>query len=357
MKLLFLTQVIDSEDAVLGFVTRWIAGLAQHVESVRVVALEVGNLDGLPSNVDVREVGRKGVVRRFLRYRKILSEALERDGFDTVLAHMVPRYALVAEKPARKAGAGLFLWYTHKGVDARLRRAAKVVDRMFTASEESLRIDSPLKLVTGHGIDLVHFDDRGELPAEPPRLLVVGRLTRAKDPLTILRAVSKLVQSGRDVRLEFAGGALAQGDEQLIAEVRREIESSALAGRVELLGEVPYPEIAALYRRSKLLVSASLTGSVDKVVLEAMATRRPVVTCNDSFPALFSELENGGDSLLFRAGDSDGLAEKIDAILQLAPDASAKLGAELRGIVERDHEVDRLMKRLVQEMHSGGGER
>ena len=352
MKLLFLTQVIDAQDAVLGFVSRWISGLAKECESVRVVALEVGELSGLPDNVDVREVGRKGVVMRYLRYRKILNEAFDEDGFDTVLAHMVPRYALVAEKPARKRGAGLFLWYTHKGVDARLRRAATIVDRMFTASDESLRLDSPLKLVTGHGIDLEHFDDRGELPEEPPRLLTVGRLTRAKDPLTILAAVSKLVAGGRDLRLDFAGGALAQGDDELISSVRTEIERGVLAGRVELLGEVPYPDIAALYRRSSLLVSASLTGSVDKVVLEAMATRRPVVTCNDSFPALFSELGARADDLLFEVGDADALADRIDRLLSLSSEAKAGLGEDLRSIVARDHEVDRLMARLVREMQS-----
>jgi glycosyltransferase involved in cell wall biosynthesis len=354
VKLLFLTQVIDAQDAVLGFVTRWIAGLAKYTESVRVVALEVGDLSGLPDNVDVREIGRKGVVRRYFRYRSVLNEALKQDGFDTVLAHMVPRYALVAEGPARKAGAGLFLWYTHKGVDERLRRSAQIVDRMFTASDESLRLETPLKLVTGHGIDLDHFDDRGAEPEQPVRLLTVGRLTRAKDPLTILKAVSRLVEGGHDLQLDFAGGALAQGDDELIAEIQREINSGVLAGRVHLLGEVPYPEIAELYRRSSILVSASLTGSVDKVVLEAMATRRPVVTCNDSFPALLSEITGGADSLLFVAGDDAELAAKLEALLALAPNQRNELGNELRGIVERDHEVDRLMERLVNEMQSVG---
>ena len=32
MKLLFLTQVLDRSDAVLGFVSRWVRGLATHVD-------------------------------------------------------------------------------------------------------------------------------------------------------------------------------------------------------------------------------------------------------------------------------------------------------------------------------------
>ena len=144
MKLLFLTQVLDSQHGVLGFVVRWIAEFAKHVESVRVVALEVGDTSGLPANVDWVEIGRRGRVGRYFKYRGALSQALGHDGFDAVLAHMVPRYALVAAGPAKKHNARLYLWYTHKGVDARLRRAVPMVIKAFTASEESLRLDAQI---------------------------------------------------------------------------------------------------------------------------------------------------------------------------------------------------------------------
>ena len=164
VKLLFLTQTIDAQDAVLGFVPRWIQGLARRCERVRVVALEAGDVSTLPANVDVRVVGREGRLRRWLRYRAILSEALAKDRFDVVLAHMVPRYALVAAGPAHRHGARVYLWYTHAAVDSRLKRASRTVEKVFTASPESLRIDTEKRVVTGHGIDLHHFADRGEEP-------------------------------------------------------------------------------------------------------------------------------------------------------------------------------------------------
>ncbi len=42
MKLVFVTQVLDSSDAVLGFVGRWVEGLAAQCERVRVLTLEQG---------------------------------------------------------------------------------------------------------------------------------------------------------------------------------------------------------------------------------------------------------------------------------------------------------------------------
>lgn len=349
MRLLFLTQVLDAEDAVLGFVSRWVEGFARHAERVRVVALEVGDVAGLPANVDVREVGRRGRVLRYLRYRRFLAEALARDGFDTVLAHMVPRYALVAAGPARRAGARLFLWYTHKGVDRRLVASERVVEAIFTASPESLRLETPKKVVTGHGIDLAHFA-RGGAPELPPRILSVGRLTPAKDPLTVIDALERLVATGRDVHLDLVGGALAAGDDAYGARVRERIQRSGMAARIALHGAVPYRRVPALYRRATVLVNASLTGSVDKVVLEAMACERPIVTCNESFEHVLAPLGADAAALRFAPGDGAGLAARIAALLDAGREARARLGARLRGIVEAEHEVDALMGRLVAAM-------
>lgn len=350
MKLLFLTQVLDSGDAVLGFVSRWVAGMAAHCEAVRVIALEVGDVSDLPDNVDHRVVGRRGRVGRFFKYKRFLEEALGRDGYDAVLAHMVPRYALVAEGPCLRHRARLYLWYTHKGVDARLRRAVPRVRKAFTASDESLRIDAPNKVVTGHGIDLAHFDTRGQAPAVPPRILSVGRLTPAKDPLTIVAAVSILVSRGYDLHLDLVGGGLAAGDDAYGRSVVEQIELGGLSDRVHLHGAVPYRDVPAPFRACTVLVNASLTGSVDKVVLEAMASGRPVLTCNESFPPIFAELGERAELLAFERGNAAELADKLQAHLDMGPAERDAMGADLREIVARDHEVDALMARLVAEM-------
>ncbi len=355
MKLLFLTQVLDRGDAVLGFVTRWIEGLARECDAVRVIALEVGDVSGLPSNVDVHEIGRDGRVRRYLRYRRILKQALREDGFDTVLAHMVPRYTLVSSGLASAANARSFLWYTHKGVDGRLRRAEKQVEKIFTASEESLRLETPKRVVTGHGIDLAHFEAPAGLECTPGRLVSVGRLTPAKDPLTVLAAISILVSRGYDLRLDWVGAGLTGADQGFLRTVRDQIESGGLQDRVELHGAVPYESVPALYHRANVLINASLTGSVDKVVLEAMAARRLVLTCNESFPPIFEVLGDRAKCLQFEAGNANDLAQQLEVLLKLHGPARDTLTNDLHDIVARDHEVDQLMARLVREM--GGGTR
>ncbi|MDP6761436.1 MAG: glycosyltransferase family 4 protein [Planctomycetota bacterium] len=352
MKLLFLTQVLDADDAVLGFVSRWVRGLARHCERVRVVALEVGATGDLPANVDWREIGRRGVVRRYLRYRGVLRQALEREGFDAVLAHMVPRYALVAEGPARRAGAGVFLWYTHAGIDRRLERAVERVDRVFTASAESMRVPSERCVVTGHGIDLEPFDLGDAAPDEPPRLLSIGRLTPRKDPLCVLEAVALLRGRGVEVGLDLVGPGMTRADSVTLAEVRARMERADLEGCVTIHGAVPYTEVAEVYRRAACVVNASLTGSLDKTLLEAMACGRPVVSCSDAAAGALAPLGDAAAGLLFAPGDAVELAERVERLLASDRAERAALAARLREIVREGHEVDVLMERLVEEMEA-----
>lgn len=362
MKLIFVTQVLDRDDAVLGFVMRWVEGLSRQVESLRVMALEVGNTEGLPDNVDVREVGRKGYVRRFLRYRRYLAEAFRpgpMGGYDGLLTHMVPRYSTLAAGPASRAvggrGAAHFLWYTHKGVDRRLLSAIDVVDGAFTASELSLRVDTPKKIVTGHGIDLDHFDvaPAGSFDDGCVRLLSVGRLTPAKDPLTTIEAVAQLRSEGLDVRLTWAGSPLARGDDDYEAMVHRAVSGRDLQGVVDFVGAVPYPRIPEAFMGADLFVNASRTGSVDKVVLESMAARRPFVSCNESIPPVLEadpRLAQRVGDFAFQSGDPKSLSAALRSWIERSTGDRREAGERLRDIVATHHEVDALMSRIVRRM-------
>ena len=352
MKLVFVTQVYAADDAVLGFVVGWVRELAARCESVRVVCLESGDVPDRPANVDVRVLGRKGRLLRWWRWRRFLAEAFA-DGHTHVLAHMVPRYATLAHGPARRAGARLFLWYTHAGVDRRLLDACAKVDLVFTASEESLRVDTPKRVVTGHGIDTRHFRAQTEPASGPRRILSVGRLTRSKDPLVVVDALALLVAQGRDLRLDLVGAGLVDADAGYRDEVVRRIAVHGLEERVVLHGAVPWRDVPPHFERASVVVNASHTGSIDKVVLEAMAMQRPCVSCNEAVPPLLGDLGPRAELLRFAPGDAAMLAARIGALLDLDAARRGELGRDLRAIVVRDHEVGALMERLVRRMESG----
>ena len=75
---------------------------------------------------------------------------------------------------------------------------------------------------------------------------------------------------------------------------------------------------------------------------------------NEAVLPLFAELGPDAELLGFEPGNAAQLAERIEALLALTQAERDALGARLRAIAARDHEVDALMRRLVAEM--GGAE-
>ena len=62
----------------------------------------------------------------------------------------------------------------------------------------------------------------------------------------------------------------------------------------------------------------------------------------------FRETLNGwGERLLFRHGDPDDLAEKLDRLLQMNNDQRAAMSADLRKSVIARHNLEHLAKTLV----------
>ncbi|MDO8518277.1 MAG: glycosyltransferase family 4 protein [bacterium] len=292
MRLLICTQAVDRRDPTLGFFHRWIEEFSKHCEQVEVICLRKGDY-GLPVNVHVHALRSKNKIGRALELIR-LSMSLE---YDTVFVHMNPEYLVAAVWLWKLLGKKVALWYTHKSVDLKLRIAEKFVDSIFTASSESFRLPSKKVRVMGHGIDTDFF-------TPDPRVvrgsfaLSVGRLTKSKrHDLAIL----SVADAGRELRIAGEGSE------------RAHLESLAqeLTARVQFLGGLTQAQLRDEYRKAAYLVHASETGSLDKVVLEALACGLPVRT-ND--PNLAQLPLDGSDPAYIREHHS--LQKLIPAIVE-----------------------------------------
>jgi glycosyltransferase involved in cell wall biosynthesis len=293
-----------------------------------------------------RERGVKGA-RLLLRFRKELRRAVKIGGCDRVLVHMVPKYAVLARRLAVPRSVPIYLWYTHAGVNRWLHWSEPLVVKIFTASEESLRIPTAKKVVTRHGIDVDFLRPDPSGAPEAGKLVTVGRFTPSKDVGFLLEGCAALVQAGLDVKLDVVGGGLVPSDADYEAAMGELAKKLALDTRVRFEGAVPYKKIPPVYRRGSLFVSASRTGSVDKAVLEAMACGTPVLTSNEAFRAILPE------PFAFAARDLGEFTAKARAILTWEPSRRRREGEALRALVVRDHAVAPLVERLVAEMETG----
>jgi glycosyltransferase involved in cell wall biosynthesis len=349
MHLVILTQVLDRDDAVLGFFHGWCESFAGHVDRLTVFAQRVGRVE-LPDHVDVRSLGKESGGGRWTMLRRLWAGLASLRGAsrpDAVLAHMVPKFVHYAAPLCKPRGVPMYLWYTHKGVDRNLRMAVPMVRRVFTASTESFRMAGQEQrvVVTGHGIDCEHFAPGSD--ARRVDVLAVGRLAPSKAQDELLEALTLLPGTPR---VEIAGDILLPGDVPF-RETLHAFADERLPGAVSFLGAVSWPEMPDAMRRARVLVNTSRTGSLDKVVLEAMACGTLPLTCNESFEPVFGpELSK---RLMFPQGEPAVLADKLSRLLAMSSEESAALGGRLREMVLAEHDLCRLIPLLVSEMEAG----
>lgn len=344
MRLLICTQIVDSEDPVLGFFHRWLVEFAKHSESIEIICLKEGRHD-LPPHVRVHSLGKErgtGRVERLLRFYFFALRFLFR--YDAVFIHMNPEYAILGWPFWKLAGKRRVLWYTHKSADLKVRLGSRLVDAVCTASPESFRLKRPNVTVTGHGIDTSIF-----APERPPapdflRLLILGRITPSKGLMTIFEALPELPRSGVPYQLFVVGGSVTREDARYEAELREFVERFRLEQNVVFVGSKTPAEVPKILAASDIMLHASTTGSLDKVVLEAMAAGCLVTSSNDAAKPILAKIHQ---DLVVPEPKPELFLKALVRIHHLGQDERRALGVASRAIVEREHSLKDLIRRLV----------
>ncbi len=347
----FFCVLIDPNDDIAGFIVDWIKALAGRLESLDVIALEnrARPVD-LPANVRLLSLGKERGLSRprlFLNSQRALARALKRADF--LLCHMMPVYALVAAPLCRFKSKPLLLWYTHQHLDLKLRAAARAADLILTAAPEAMGVATPKKRVLGHGIDAVRFAP-GPLEPRPGalRVLSVGRFSPVKRLEVLLEAARCLDERGRldDFRFILVGKEGNQAQAAYAARIRAEVGRMGLNRAFEFRGGVSHAEVDALFREADVFVSTQEQRGLDKAVLEAMACGLPVMLANQSFEALLADESR---LLLYPPRQPARLAEGLMRLREFSLEERRRIGLELRRGVVENHELGRLMDRVVLE--------
>lgn len=350
---------MDKNDPILGFFHRWIYGFAQHFDLVTVICLEQG-FHELPANVKVLSLGKEKKASRVGYLVNFYSYIWkQRKNYDAVFVHMNPIYVVLGGPIWKILNKKIFLWYTHKNVDLKLRIAEKFAYKIFTASKESFRLVSKKVKVMGHGIDVEEFSRKivsqtreehspSALSASvkenvPPvsvvrqEILSVGRISRTKNQLAMIQGFEILRVRGYSGTLIIVGGPVTEDDIQYKKDLETYIALHDLNGAVVFKGSVRPDDIVNIYNQADIFINLSSTGSLDKAVLEAMACNLKVLTSNDAFKDILPA-ENITDGTL------DDIAAKIE-ILSKRP-----VDLHWRDYVVANHSLSSLINRLSEEL-------
>ena len=359
MRLVFVTQTIDSEDPNLAVAVDWVKALAVRCEEVRVIADRVRTHD-LPPNVTFQTFAAPSRLERGARFERAVAEALRDPRPQALIAHMVALFLVLAAPIARVRRVPLILWYAHWRVSPTARLADRLCAAAISVDRDSDPIRSGKLREIGHGIDLSRFVPKNgsEYDGSTLRLLALGRTAPWKGYSTLLDGFEEALGSGLDATLEIRGPSTKAEEQSHRADLAARIAGSpALSTHADIAAPVPRDRVPALLAASDALVTAADSGhatqTLDKVVYEASACAVPVIASN---PALGRFLGDLPLRLDFRAGDALDLARALRDFGAASPALREQVGLELRRRVEQGHSVDTWADRVldvVREVNGG----
>jgi glycosyltransferase involved in cell wall biosynthesis len=355
MKVVFVTQVLDPNHESLAQTLDLVTALAGVTDELVVLCRE-DRWGQAPDGVVVRTYGARSKLGRALRYQRELAASL--GGTDAILAHMVPTFLVLAAPLAKARRVPLLLWYTHWHAGTMLRAATALCTVALSVDPASYPIASRKVRGIGHAIDVSAFSGEPAAAHDGPlRLLAVGRTARWKGLGTLLEALAIATDRGLDAALEIRGPSMT-GDEEahreeLISTIDRD---DRLRGRATVTSPVTRAEVPALMAAADVVVNPAEPSSgaaLDKVVYEAAACARPVVTTNQALAPFLHSLPV---QLLARPRDPGSLADALVAVGAAGPEVRAAVGAELRRRVVAEHSLDHWAEgvlQVIREVRSG----
>jgi glycosyltransferase involved in cell wall biosynthesis len=304
----------------------------------------VSGISGLPETVSVYSLGKergKNRWREFWLFQKYLVQLVPQ--VDGVWAHQNPEYSILAAFWTHVFHKRLISWYAHGSVNWKVRLMTALTDVVATSSAQGFLLPTKKLKILQQGIDTELFAFRPKHQEGVITLMSVGRITPSKNLGWSIDVVHDLRQSGQPARLIIIGESARKGDTEYLATLQQQISRLQLQSDVEIRRAVPNAELPLSLSQADILINCSQTGSLDKVVLEAMATGTLVVTSNVAYREMF-----GGLSVNLFADSYVAVLDRVQALIRLTPEERQTMQQQLRAEVVAHHNLDTLVRRITE---------
>jgi glycosyltransferase involved in cell wall biosynthesis len=344
MKLLIVTQVIDTEHPILGFFHRWVLEFASQCEHVHVICLQAGEYD-LPDNVTVHSLGKESgqTKLQYLRtfYRLIWSLRHE---YDSVFVHMNQLYVLLGALVWRALRKRIGLWYAHGAVSLSLRLAVPLTHHVFTSTKEGLQVATKKRVIVGQGIDTALF----KLPTQKSnsktlRLITVGRIAASKNIETLLQACAQLKKQTIDFHFTIVGVGTIASESQYEQAMKELAHNLGLDDYVTWVGAVNQQSLPGHLQQSDIFIHDGATNSLDKTLLEAVLCGCIVVSSNPAYRTIST---SHTPELLFSPKDTAQLVSILQNI-HSTPALESKGTQAMQHFVITNYSMQHLISGIV----------
>ncbi len=348
MHLLFVTRKINPRDPRVGFMSSWISAFSKEAEELSILTWQTSLSHDMPQNAklfsaDTDKIGKIRGTWRFIR----LAYACIREA-DGIFVHMMPIYVILTGPISWLRKKPILFWYTHKRIDLKLRIAVLLSTAIVTASRESFRLKTKKPMyIIGHGIDTEHFYPEGSeriwMDERAFHILSLGRISPVKQTEKLIDAVAILSKSREfsDITLKIVGDPALASDAGYLDELRKQVKDLGLENQVWFTGGVSHMNTRDHYRWAHIMVNLSRTGSIDKAVLEAMASGTVPLTSNEAFRTIIPKIS------YIQHVEPRFIAERIIGIIHMSAEARQEYIKNTRRIVVEGHNIRNFAKKVA----------
>lgn len=288
MRLLIITQKIDSDDPVLGFFHNWVAALSASFESVEVICLELGK-QNLPSNVSVHSLGKDRGLNRFGYllnfYRHLFSLRKE---YDRVFVHMNQEYIILAGFYWRLFRIPVYFWRNHPHGDFLTCLSVLLSKKVFCTSGDSFTARYKKTSLMPVGIDTKFFRPVEGSGKRKYSICMVGRVDPVKNVRLGLEAVKNLLDDGQQFFMTIVGSP-SERNYSYYQELKDFVVKNGLSGCVRFEKAVRPADLPAVYSENEICLNLTESGSFDKTIVEAAACGAIPVVSGKFFSKIFPE--------------------------------------------------------------------
>ena len=190
-------------------------------------------------------------------------------------------------------------------------------------------------LIRGSGVDLEKYTVRPE-PEGVPVVAFAARLLRDKGVSEFVEAARLLKARGIEARF-WVIGAPDPGNPATISDI--ELSTWQAEGMVELLGY--RKDIPSLFTKANIITLPSYREGLPKVLIEAAACGRAIVTTDQ--PGCRDAIEPGVTGLLVPPRDPIALADAIERLLR-DKELRHAMGRAGRRLAEREFSIEKVVK-------------
>lgn len=198
------------------------------------------------------------------------------------------------------------------------------------------------QLLYSEGINLRHFRPRQEEPMPGKTIfLMAGRLLREKGVYEFVEAARRMMARHAQVEFQLLGFVETGHPHSVqVSDILQWQEENV----VRYLGETE--DVRPFLARADCVVLPSYFGEgMSRILMEAASMARPIVTTLHE--GCQEVVEEGKTGLLCRTKDVAHLVEKLEAFLQLSPEARKQMGRKGRSKMRKEFREERIIQHYV----------